>query len=50
MKFVPVIYQSTLQERQKGWYTYVADVFVIEISVKAGVKGELYETRKNQVK
>lgn len=28
---------------------YVADVFVIEISVKAAVKGELYETRKNQV-
>lgn len=49
IKFVPVIYQPTPRERREGRYIYVADVFVIEISVKAGVKGELYETRKNQV-
>ena len=50
MKFVPVIHQQTARERREGRYIYVPDVYVIEITVKAGVKGELYETRKHQVK
>ena len=50
MKFVPVIHQQTARERREGRNIYVPDVYVIEITVKSGVKGELYETRKHQVK
>ena len=50
VKFIPVIYKQTPFERREGRYTYVTDVFVIEIAVKAGEKEELYETGKHKVK
>jgi len=49
VKFIPVIYKQTPFERREGRYTYVTDVFVIEIAVKAGEKEELYETGKHKV-
>lgn len=47
--FVPVVYKQSALERREGRHTYMNEVFVIEISVKAGEKGELYETSKHKV-
>ena len=49
VKFIPVIYRQTSRERREDRITYMNDVYVIEIAVKAGEKGELYETGKHEV-
>ena len=48
--FVPVVYKQSALERREGRHAYMNEVFVIEISVKAGEKGELYETSKHEVR
>lgn len=47
--FIPITYKQSARERREGRFTYMNDVFVIEIAVKAGEKGELYETGKHEV-
>ena len=42
-------YRQTDRERREGRRTFLDDMYVIEISVKAGEKGELYETSKHEV-
>ena len=42
-------YRQTDWERREGRRTFLDDTYVIEISVKAGEKGELYETSKHEV-
>lgn len=49
VKFVPIIHPPNYRERREGRHTFVIDLYVVEITVKAGVKGELYETSKHQV-
>ena len=49
VKFIPVAYRQTDRERREGRRTFLDDTYVIEISVKAGEKGELYETCKHEV-
>ena len=49
MKFVPIVQPQNYRERQEGRHTYVNQFYVVEITVKAGVKGELYETNRHQV-
>ncbi|KAL9968280.1 hypothetical protein ACROYT_G026634 [Oculina patagonica] len=49
VKFVPITHPQTARERREGWHNFVLDTFVVEISVKAGTKGELYETTKHEV-
>lgn len=46
---MPIIHPQTCRERREGRQTFVNDLYVVEITVKAGVKGELYETSKHQV-
>ena len=43
-------YRQTDRERREGRRTFLDDTYVIEISVKAGEKGELYETSKHEVR
>lgn len=47
--FIPITYKQSARERREGRITYMNDMFVIEIAVKAGEKGELYETGKHEV-
>lgn len=47
---MPIIHPPNYRERQEGRHTFVIDLYVVEITVKAGVKGELYETSKHQVR
>ena len=42
-------YRQTDRERREGRRTFLDDMYVIEISIKAGEKGELYETSKHEV-
>ena len=42
-------YRQTDRERREGRRTFLDDTYVIEISIKAGEKGELYETSKHEV-
>ena len=46
---MPIAYAQSFRDRQEGRDQFVNDMFVVEITVKAGVKGELYETSKHQV-
>jgi len=46
---VPIAYAQSFRDRHEGRHQFVNDMFVVEITVKAGVKGELYETSKHQV-
>lgn len=49
VKFVPITQPQNYRERQEGRHTFVNQLYVVEIIVKAGVKGELYETNRHQV-
>ena len=42
-------YRQTGRERREGRQTFLEDTYVIEILIKAGEKGELYETSKHEV-
>lgn len=47
---MPIIHPPNYRERREGRHTFVIGLYVVEITVKAGVKGELYETSKHQVR
>ncbi|KAJ7391760.1 hypothetical protein OS493_016047 [Desmophyllum pertusum] len=50
VKFIPLVFPQTYREKSQGLSkTYVNDTYVIEISVKAGKTGEVYESSKHQV-
>ena len=46
---MPVVYPQTFRQRREGGRDFVNDIYVIEIIIKAGRTGQLYECGKHEV-
>ncbi|XP_068671492.1 schlafen-like protein 1 [Montipora foliosa] len=49
VQFVPVIFKQTGTEKKQNQITYVRDVYVLELTVKAGEEDQIYETGRHEV-
>ena len=47
---MPVIFKQTGTEKKQNQITYVRDVYVLELTVKAGEEDQIYETGRHEVK